>query len=338
MLMTGLDFTHPWLLALLPLALLPLLRRHRDALGFSHLAWLPRDRLGQIAGWMWRACAVLTLASGIVALAGPGRPETEVMRTGQGAEVLVLMDRSRSMDERMLPSDWRSVDPLSRLAHLSRGPEKSAVAREVLSSFVARRPDDRFSIMFFSTKPLNVVPFTEADTVVQAGIAAGGAGRGLSNTDVGRALLAGIEQFEPREYSGSRIILLVSDGGTFMTEAIQRRIRAGLQRNRISLYWIHLKSYNSPDLDSEGPRSERAPEVALHRFFLTLRSPYRVYEAEVKEDIAKAIADVDRQQNFPLDYIERFPRADYTRHFILIAAIACVVLLGGRMLSLRSWR
>ncbi len=333
----GFDLTYPWWLLLLPLALLPLLRRRRDALGFSHLAWLPRDRLGQLAGWLWRASAVLALASAIVALAGPGRAGKQVTRTGQGAEILVLIDRSRSMDENMMPSNWRSIDPLSRLAHLSRGEKKAAVARQLLSQFVTQRPDDRISLMFFSTRPLNVVPFTQHDEIVQAGISASATGRGLSNTDVGRALLASIQEFEPREYTGSRIVLLVSDGGTFVLDEIQRRIRAGLQRNRISLYWIHLKSYNSPPLDSQEPGSERAPEVMLHRFFQTLRTPYRLYEAEVKDDLARAVADVGRQQNLPLDYVEQFPRSDYSRGFVIVAAFACALLLAGRAISLRRW-
>jgi mxaC protein len=332
-----LDLLHPWLLLLLPLALVPLIRRRRDALGFSHVAWLPRDRVGRIAGWLLRGCAVVAIASGIVALAGPGRSQLEVTRTGEGAEILVLMDRSRSMDDRMLPANWRSIDPLSRLAHLSRGRPKAEVARTLLSDFVTRRPADRFALMFFSTRPLNAVPFTQHDEMVQAGIAAGGTGRGLSNTDVGRALLAAIDEFEPREYSGSRIILLVSDGGAFTTPVIQNRIRSGLQRNRISLYWMHLKSYNSPDLNSQEASSERAPEVALHRFFLTLRTPYRVYEAESPEDFAKAVADVEREQNFPLDYVEQFPRADYSRSFIMVALLACGLLLMERLLAIRSW-
>jgi mxaC protein len=332
-----LDLLHPWLLILLPLALVPLIRRRRDALGFSHVGWLPRDRVGRIAGWLLRACAVLAIASGIVALAGPGRSQLEVTRTGEGAEILVLMDRSRSMDDNMLPANWRSIDPLSRLAHLSRGRPKAEVARSLLSDFVTRRPADRFALMFFSTRPLSAVPFTQHDEMVQAGIAAGGTGRGLSNTDVGRALLAAIDEFEPREYSGSRIILLVSDGGAFTTQVMQNRIRSGLQRNRISLYWMHLKSYNSPDLNSQEAGSERAPEVALHRFFLTLRTPYRVYEAESPEDFAKAVADVEREQNFPLDYVEQFPRADYSRSFIMVALFACVLLLAERMLAIRSW-
>jgi mxaC protein len=72
------DFAHPWLLLLLPLAALPLLRSRTDALAFSHLAWLPRDRIGQLAGWLWRALACLAIASAIVALADPGRSQMEV--------------------------------------------------------------------------------------------------------------------------------------------------------------------------------------------------------------------------------------------------------------------
>lgn len=335
--MAHFDFSHPWWLLLMPLALLPLWRSRRDTMAFSHLHWLPRDRLGELAGWLWRACGVIAIASGVIALAGPGRPETQVARTGHGAEVLILMDRSRSMDEHMMPSDWRSIDPLSRLAHLSRGPQKSRVARELLDKFVVQRSDDRFSLMFFSTRPMNVVPFTQHDDVVRAGIDAGAAGNGLSDTDVGRALLAAIAEFDQRDYTGSRIILLVSDGGAFLQEPIRALIRSRLLRNHVSLYWIHLKSYNSPALDSEEPGSERAPEVALHRFFKTLRTPYQVYEAEVQEDLAKAVADVGRQQNFPLDYLEQLPRADFSRTFIALAALACAMLLVGRALLVRRW-
>ena len=331
------DFVHPWLLVLLPLALVPLWRTGRDALGFSHVSWLPRDRLGQAVGWLWRGCAVLAIACAVFALAGMGRPQSEVVRTGHGAEILVLMDRSRSMDDNMMPADWRTIDPLSRLAHLSRGPQKSRVARELLARFVAQRPDDRFSLMLFSTRPMTVVPFTQRDEAVQAGIDAAAVGRGLSNTDVGRALLAAVGEFEHREYTGSRIILLVSDGGAFLPEPMPNLIRAGLLRDRVSLYWLHLKSYNSPALDSQEPGSDAAPEVALNRFFKTLSTPYRVYEAEVQEDLAKAVADVGRQQSLPLEFVEQVPRADYSRTFIALAAAACGLLLAGQALILRSW-
>lgn len=333
----GIDFAQPLVLLALPLALLPLLRARRDTLTFSHLAWLPRDRIGQIAGFLWRALAVLAIASTVLALAGPGRPETQVMRTGYGAEVLLLMDRSRSMDDRMLPSDWRTIDPLNIAYQArSRGPIKAQVARDLLAQFVRQRPNDRFAVMFFSTNPLNVVPFTGHGEVVLAGIEAGGVGRGLGDTDVGNALTAAIGEFERRPYSGSRIILLVSDGGAQLDDPTRRRISAGLLRNRITLYWIYIRSFNSPTLDAAGG-DEAVPEIALHMFFQALATPYQAYQAEIPEDLAKAVADVGRQQNLPLDFVERIPRQDYSRHFVALAALACLVLLGYRSMLLRSW-
>lgn len=334
---TSFDFAHPWALLLLPLVVLPLLRRHRDTLPFSYAPWLPRDPLGRIAGWLWRILASLAIFNTVIALAGPGRPQTQVARVGRGAEVLVLMDRSRSMDDHMLPSDWRRLDRGMLLYHLARGPAKAKVARDLLAKFVAQRPDDRFGLMFFSTKPLSVVSFTQHDEVVQAGIAAAGIGRGLANTEVGRALLAAIAEFDRRAYSGSRIILLVSDGGAYLDEPTRQRVLAGLARDRIALYWIYLRSFNGPTLDDSEPGRENAPETVLHRFFQTLRTPYRAYQADVPEDLAKAVADVGRQQNLPLDFLEEVPRRDYSRRFVALAGICCLLLLLSRSLALRSW-
>jgi mxaC protein len=331
-----LAFENPWMLTLLPLALLPLLRRRRDTLAFPSVAWLPPDRVGRIIGLIWPVFAVLAPASSIFALAQPGRPQTEVQRTGTGAEILVLLDRSRSMDDRMLPANWREIDPSLLLYHLGRGPQKAQVARELLSQFVERRPDDRFSLMYFSNRPLSVVPFTQHDAVMQAGIAAGAIGRGLANTEVGTALLAAIAQFDQRAYSGSRIMLLVSDGGANMDDEMMQRIRIGLARNRIALYWIYLRSYNSANLDTNEARWENAPEIALHRFFQTLQTPYRAYQAEDPESLSRAVADVGRQQNLPLDFMEQIPRQDYSRVFIAVAAFSCAMLLLYRSMLLRS--
>ncbi len=336
--MSNIDFTHPWVLLLLPLALLPLIRSRKDTLVYSSLAWLPRDRVGELAAVLGKAFAVIAISSIIFALAGPGRPESQVLRTGQGAEIIVLMDRSRSMDLRMMPSDWRKIDPIIRTQQAwHRGPQKSKTARELLSRFIAERSHDRFSLMFFSGGPLLAVPFTQHDAVLQAGITAAGIGVGLNETDVGRALLAAIAAFDDRPYSGSRIILLVSDGGAHLNAETRKRIATGLARNRIALYWLYLRSVNSPALDIEDPRTDIAPEIALHRFFQTLRTPYRAYQAEVEEDLERAVAEVGKQQNLPLDYVEHIPRRDYAPYFLGIAAFSCFVLLIYRALQLRSW-
>jgi mxaC protein len=331
-------FEQPWLLLLLPLALLPLWPTRRDVLPFASIAWLPADGAGRLARLLWTAFAMLALAALVIALAGPGRPETLVERTGRGAEIIVLMDRSRSMDDRMLPSNWHDLDPNDRLTHMDSGPPKAQMARDLLAKFVAQRADDRFSLMLFSTRPLSIVPFTQNDAVVQAGIAAGGVGPGLADTEVGPALLAAIGQFGQRAYSGSRIILLVSDGGSDLSEATRDRIRNALARNRVALYWIYLRRYSSPRLDDPDAARAGAPEAALHRFFQTLHTPYRAYQAEEPQELAKAVADVGREQNSPLDFSELVPRTSYAAYFLWAAVFSCAMLLLYRSLSLRSWQ
>jgi len=336
--MANIDFLHPWALLLLPLAALPLLRARFDALPFSHLPWLPRDPAGHILGWLRTAAAMLAILCIVVGLASPGRPQTQVLRTGRGAEIVVLIDRSRSMDQRMLPTDWRTIDPMIRTQQAwNRGPQKSKTARELLSDFVTQRPEDRFSLMFFSGGPLPVVPFTQHGEVVQAGITAGGTGPGLSSTDVGRALLAAIAEFDVREYTGSRAILLVSDGGAQLDPTTRRRIAAGMARNRIALYWLYLRAINGASLDDSDPQADSIAEVALHHFFQKLGTPYHAYQVSEPKDLVQAVADVGRQQNLPLDYLERVPRKSYERGCYAFGALACLALLGFSAAQLRSW-
>lgn len=321
------DFVHPWVLALLPLALLPLLRRRGETLLFSHLAWLPPDRLGRAAGLLWRALAVLAMAAIIVGLASPGRSETQIARTGHGMEILILLDRSGSMNTTIVAKGRQA-------ALHTQGDSKGDVARELLTRFVEQRPDDRYAFMMFSTSPLRVLPFTERKQAVQAGIGATRIGRGLMNTDIGRAMLAAIEEFDGRPYSGSRIILLVSDGGAQLDAGVRKRIEAGLARNRIALYWIYLRTGNSPGL---GDADESALEIALHHFFQSLRTPYRAYEAGDAAAMAAAIDEVGREQNLPLSFMERVPRKDGSGSLFAVALLCCALLLGYRCLQLRSW-
>jgi len=331
-----LDFAHPALLLLLPLALLPLWRRRADALPFPTLLWLPPDRLGRVLDVLWRALAVAALAAVVLGIAGPGRSGGEVLRTGRGAELLILLDRSSSMD---------AVAHLNGVsnARFSVTESKGEIVRRLLSQFVARRPDDRIAFMPFGTQPLPVVPFTRHGELIQAGLAAAGQGRGLPDTRLDRGLLAAIEEFRGRPYAGSRIVLVVSDGGAVLDEPTRRRVADGLRRERIGLYWIYIRSGpNSPSLlgDGEAPLGayESTEELALHRFFLGLSTPYRLFQTDDAQAMAQAIAEIDRQENFPLSFHERVPRRDFSAACFAAALLACAGLLAVHALRLRDWR
>ena len=108
----------------------------------------------------------------------------------------------------------------------------------------------------------------------------------------------------------------------------------------VSLYWIYLRSANSPGLQA-GETDEAAaaavPELALHRFFQSLTTPYRAYEAADAKSLEDAIADVDRLEKRPIQYPELVPQRDLAGWAFGLALAAMAVLLGARAMEIRQW-
>ncbi len=328
----GVAFDVPWLLVLVPLALLPWLRPVVSDLPFTSLRLIPRDPLSAAIGAALRVAGSLAIAAGVIALAGPHRPEVSVEKVGRGAEIVVMLDRSRSMDTQFIRKGAEGI-------YDGRLPTKAAVAREVLADFSRSRPDDLIAFQLFSTAPLPVLQFTQHNEMVQAAITAGGIGRGLGETDIGRALLSAAAQFEDRAYGGSRLIMLVSDGGARIDFDTRTRIAQTLRRLKISVYWIYLRGPHSRTLGSPGDEANEdlMPERFLHRFLSDSGFSYRSYEVENPESLRKAIADVSSLENLPIQYSERLPRIDWGPWWFALATVAALLVAAGRLMEVRRW-
>jgi mxaC protein len=337
-------FSVPLVLLLLPLAVLPLLRPGTASARYPWLELVPEDPLSNTLEWLLRAVAMLAIAATIVGLSGPYRPGATLERVGRGAEIVVLLDRSLSMDEPL-----GSAREARFYAFAQSAPEsKESVARRFLSQFVARRGTDLMSVIIFSTFPIQVLPFTARQSLIQAAIHAGATYHGLADTDIGAALLAAARMFENQPYTGSRVVLLVSDGGAILDTATRVKIRTTYADERIALDWIYLRSYTSPGLahasgsipaaaGASGEGTEGNPELALHRFFMTLPTPYHLYQAESPQALREAIADVGRAQTLPIRYREQLPRLALAARAFDLALIAVGVLLLASFLEVRRW-
>ncbi len=317
-----LDFGLPWALLLLPLALMPFFERQRDSIGIPSLLWLPPDTWGPTLRKLSTGVAALCLAALIIALAQPGSSQTYAERIGRGAELSILMDRSASMDAEVRRHQLKPGEQAR--ASVS----KNQVVRQALSWLVNTRPDNRYALTLFNVAAIPVAPFSDDERLILAGLNASGVGRGPNKTNMGLALVSAIGQFDDRSYTGSRAILLVSDGGARLDDTTQQQIREGLTRNNISLYFIYIQSSkNSPDLETVGPDADDVvEEIALHHFFQQLGTDYRVFQANDPESMKEAVQEIDQQQNLPLRYMEQIPRVDYS-HWFYIAALACCLVL-----------
>jgi mxaC protein len=172
--------------------------------------------------------------------------------------------------------------------------------------------------------------FTQQHDIVKAAIDASGSGRGLSDTDIGTSLESALRLFSHREYVGPRAVLLVSDGGAHLTQEMRTTLSNLIQRERVALYWIYLRSFGSRGLmasaDLGDDQAESVPEHFLHKFFQSTGMFYRAYEAENTDAMQRAIEDISRLENRPLRYLDVQPIEPLDRP-LLWAAFAFAALL-----------
>ena len=324
----NLEFAHPQWLWLLGLGVLPWLRRSGSEQVHPWLVLVPRDRLSDIVDGSVRMMGTLLIAATVMAVAGLQREEQPIDRISRGAEIVVLLDRSRSMDQSLARTAQHSWEGGGR-------DPKAQVARRLLGEFVAARPDDRFAVALFSLKPLIVSDFTQQHDIVKAAIEASGTGRGLSDTDIGTALEAALRLFSDRPYVGPRVVLLVSDGGAHLTPPVRSTLANLIRRERVSIYWIYLRSFGSRGLMANAAlgedQAEAVPEHFLHKFFQSTGMFYRAYEAESRDAMAQAIDDIGRLENRPLRYQQVQPIEPLDRPLLGIALLAGTLLLASRV-------
>jgi mxaC protein len=162
----------------------------------------------------------------------------------------------------------------------------------------------------------------------------------LAYTNVSKGLSMALEFFDTRPVTGSRIVLLVSDGAAVIDPDSEAALRELFKQRQVSLYWVFLRTANTPGLFEipDDPRDDNAqamPERYLHLFFNSLHIPYKAYEAETPGALQQAVADINRLENRPLHYFERIPKQDLSTRCYAWAAAMLLLLLGVKLCEAR---
>ena len=324
-----LAFNNPWLLTLGLFAALPLLYRHQRPLSYSWNILLPDDKPSQVMDWTIRgmtAMAVLCIALGA---AKPYSKGKEIEKIGIGAHIVLLLDRSASMNENFA----------GRYFGGRSNETKARIARDLLLEFVDNRRSDLFSMVSFSTAPIYTLPLTQDRDAIRSAIrAAHSRGRGITNIAAGLSMALTFFSEQPR--NGSRIILLVSDGATRIDPDTQDRLHQWFHQNQVTLYWIYLRNPSSASLSAppKHPNENTSPEYFLHQYFQDMDIPYHAYEAENPEALAQAIADIGQLESKPIRYFETTPKTDWSVYCFAGATFLTFVLLLCKALEIDTWR
>ena len=322
-------FSFPWILWFMPLAFIPLLFKEASLQYYSWNEMIPKDRLSRIIAMVLKFIATLILLTIILGLSGPHSLQREIEKTGIGAQIALVLDRSASMDDPFAGNNQSKV-----------GEMKSAAAARLITDFVNSRENDMIGMASFSNSGMYVLPLTDNKNAIISAVRAT-AGNALFQTNIGSGLTTGAELFNKVPDSGSRAMILLSDGAGRIDAATQEKIKDWLGRFKISLYWIVLRqpggisifntSYKARD-DEPLP-----PQIELNEFFKTLHSPFQAYEAEDPKTLQKAIEDINQKEKKPIKYLEKIPGQDYSTHCFVAATLMMIALLTLKLIEVRSW-
>ncbi|CAM8331850.1 MULTISPECIES: vWA domain-containing protein [Candidatus Methylopumilus] len=319
----------PWVLWFLPLAFIPLIFKETSLQYYSWNEMIPKDRLSSIIAIILKFIATLILITIIVGLSGPHSQQREIEKIGIGAQIGLVLDRSASMDDPFAGKDESKV-----------GEMKSAAAARLITDFVNSRKNDMMGMVSFSNSAMYVLPLTDNKNAIIAAVRAT-AGNALFQTNIGSGLTTGAELFNKVPDSGSRAVILLSDGAGRIDAATQEKIKDWFGRLKISLYWIVLRQPGGISIfnTSFKARDDDAlpPQIELNEFFKSLNSPFQAYEAEDPKTLQKAIEDINQKEKKPIKYFEKIPGQDYSTHCFVTAALLMIALLTLKLIEVRSW-
>ena len=323
------NFLNAWVLFFLPLIAVPFIFFQSSNNNYSWNEMIPSDPLSTIIGVLLKFLSSVIIALLVVLLAEPFSDQKVVERVGEGAQSGLVLDRSASMD-----------DPFSGGGDKA-GETKSAAASRLIIDFFEARTNDMVGVITFSNSAMFVLPLTENKEAIKAAVTAT-AGNALFQTNIGAGLTSSAALFNEVADSGSRAVILLSDGAGRIDANTQQKIRDWFDRFDIGLYWIVLKQEGGISIFDEDyvPRDEDQlpPQIELYEYFSTFRSPFKAYEAEDPKSLETAIKDISLKEKKPIAYSERIPGKSYSLPFLLAALFLSLLLLLLKFIEVKSLR
>jgi len=320
-------FAHPYLLLLLlALPVLAWLKGRRGkppafvyssvqlvrGLGAAH-----RSQAGAfLAALRWLALALL-----LVALAQPRFTKTETQVKASGVDIVVALDLSGSMESEDFEKGGERINRLQ-------------MAKEVLESFILKRPGDRIGLVAFSGKAYVAAPLTLDHDFLQENVERLRLHMIEDGTAIGSGLATAVNRLRDVK-SKSKIVILMTDGQNNAGKVPPMTAAEAAKSLKVKVYTIGV-----------GTRG-KAPMPVM--FFGQKR--YQMVDVDIDEDTLTKIADLtggkyyraDNAQTFRqiYDEIDRLEKTEaevkkYSQHrelFVWFVAIGLSLLLVEVLLS-----
>jgi len=214
----------------------------------------------------------------LVSLASPelvGKPERKVKTT---RNFLIIADLSFSMATK----DWEiDKQPVTRWQ----------AVKSIMKDFIARRESDRMGLVFFGSNAYIQAPFTTDLSTVQTMLDEADVGMAGQITNIGKAIIKGMDLFE-RDSIQNKVILLLTDGVDSGTEILPLDAANMAKNEGVIIYTVGIgdPGNSSSDLDEQ-----TLTEIAE----LTGANYFRAKDIEALQNIYKELDQLE-----PVEYEE----------------------------------
>lgn len=194
-------------------------------------------------------------------------------------------------------------------------------------------------VVAFTNSALYGVKITTNRDAIHAAINAA-TSSALNQTNIGAGLTQGATMFDAIQSSGSRAIILLSDGAGKLSPRVKQVISDELTSKKLNLYWIVLREPNDVSIFSKREYAEdRVPNaIQLDRFFQSLKIKYKAFEADNPTALESALREIDSKEKNIIQYEVTLAGHDYSRDLIGLALILSLLIIIIKNLRVHSWK
>ncbi len=214
----------------------------------------------------------------LTALSSPQLVEKPEMKVRTSRNFLILADLSFSMAQK----DWM-ID--------GRNATRWEAVKKVMHDFISKREGDRMGLVFFGSSAYIQAPFTPDLRVVDNMLEEADVGMAGQMTNIGKAIVKGIEMFD-QDTIKTKVMLLLTDGVDAGTDILPLDAADLAKTDSILVYTIGIGDPGRPGADLDEETLIEIAEMTGAKYF-------RAIDAGRLEEIYE---ELDRME--PIEYEE----------------------------------
>ncbi len=187
----------------------------------------------------------LALALLICALARPRQGSERIVIKAKGIDIMLAIDLSGSMQAIDVPPGVTSEQQLYDLIKAEKVKGRLETAKQEISKFIAKRPNDRIGLVGFADLAYNICPPTLDHAWLIANMARLTPGVIGDRTNIASPIASAVSRLEKSD-SKRRVMVLFTDGSNNIEDRITPRQAAKLGKsNDVVIYTVGIGSDNA---------------------------------------------------------------------------------------------